>query len=206
MQPRYALEGSIFVAGAALQWCRDNLGVVLDAADAERLASSVADAAGVVFVPAFVGLGSPYWGPNARGAIYGLTGVATSAHVVRAAVDSMVFQAQDVLDVMRAETGLSMEEIRVDGGAAANERLMQLQADLSGAAVSRTRSVESTALGAAYLAGLTVGFWSDEAEIASLRQETARLQPSVRAPVARGEHERWQRAVAGLLGTDLPPL
>jgi glycerol kinase len=203
---RYALEGSIFVAGAALQWCRDNLGLVKDAADAERLASSVADAAGVVFVPAFVGLGSPYWGPDARGAIYGLTGVATSAHVVRAAVDSMVFQAQDVLDVMRAETGLQIDEIRVDGGAAANDRLMQLQADLSGAAVSRARSVESTALGAAYLAGLTVGFWRDEAEIASLRQETARLQPSARAPIARGEHERWRRAVAGLLGTDLPPL
>jgi glycerol kinase len=205
-RPRYALEGSIFVAGAALQWCRDNLGLIKDAADAERLASSVADAAGVVFVPAFVGLGSPYWGPDARGAVYGLTGVATSAHVVRAAVDSMVFQAQDVLDVMREETGLRIDEVRVDGGAAANDRLMQLQADLAGAVVSRTRSVESTALGAAYLAGLTVGFWRDEAEIASLRRERARLQPSAKASIARGEHERWRRAIAGLLGTDLPPL
>jgi glycerol kinase len=203
---RYALEGSIFVAGAALQWCRDNLGLVQDAADAERLASSVPDAAGVVFVPAFAGLGSPYWGPDARGAVYGLTGAATSAHVVRAALDSMVFQAQDVLDVMREETGLEVAEIRVDGGAAANDRLMQLQADLSGAAISRSRSVESTGLGAAYLAGLAVGFWRDEKEIASLRVEESRLQPSARAPVAGAEHARWRQAVAGLLKTDLPPL
>jgi glycerol kinase len=206
MRPRYALEGSIFVAGAALQWCRDNLRLVEGAADAERLAASVADAAGVVFVPAFVGLGSPYWGPDARGAIYGLTGVATSAHVVRAAVDSMVFQAQDVLDVMREETGLQIAEIRVDGGAAANDRLMQLQADLAGATISRTQSVESTGLGAAFLAGLAVDFWRDEAEIAALRSETARLQPSPRATIARAEHGRWRQAVAGLLQTELTPL
>jgi glycerol kinase len=206
LRPRYTLEGSIFVAGAALQWCRDNLGLVQDAADAERLASSVADAAGVVFLPAFVGLGSPYWGPDARGAIYGLTGVATSAHLVRAAVDSMVFQAQDVLGVMREETGIAISEIRVDGGAAANDRLMQLQADLSGAAISRTRSVESTGLGAAYLAGLATGFWRDEAEIASLRKEAARLQPSSRTSIARAEHGRWRQAVTGLLQTELPPL
>jgi glycerol kinase len=205
VQARYALEGSIFVAGAAVQWCRDNLGLVQDAADAERLASSVEDAAGVVFVPAFVGLGSPYWGPDARGAIYGLTGVAASAHVVRAAVDSMVFQAQDVLDVMREETGLEMAELRVDGGAAANDRLMQLQADLSGAAISRMQSVESTGLGAAYLAGLAVGFWRNEVEIAALRSESAHLQPSRRATIARAERERWRRAVGGLLHTELPP-
>jgi glycerol kinase len=202
----YALEGSIFVAGAALQWCRDNLGLVEDAADGERLAASVEDAAGVVFVPAFVGLGSPYWGPDARGVIYGLTGVATSAHVVRAAVDSMVFQAQDVLDVMREETGLAIGELRVDGGAAANNRLMQLQADLAGATISRTESVESTGLGAAYLAGLATGFWRDEAEIAALRAESARLQPSARAPIATAEQARWRQAVAGLLQTDLPPV
>jgi glycerol kinase len=206
LKPHYAVEGSIFVAGAALQWCRDNLGLVQDAADAERLASSVPDAAGVVFVPAFAGLGSPYWGPHARGAIYGLTGASTDAHVVRAALDSMVFQAQDVLDVMREETGLQVAEVRIDGGAAANDRLMQLQADLSGAAISRGNSVESTGLGAAYLAGLAVGFWRDESEIASLRVELSRLQPSTRAPTASAEHARWRRAVAGLLKTDLPPL
>ncbi len=206
MRPRYALEGSIFVAGAALQWCRDNLGLVRDAADAEGLADGVEDAAGVVFVPAFVGLGSPYWGPDARGAIYGLTGAATSAHVVRAAADSMVFQAQDVLDVMREETGLQIAEIRVDGGAARNDRLMQLQADLAGAAISRTRSVESTGLGAAYLAGLATGFWRDEAEIAALRAEVARLRPSSRTEITKAEHGRWRLAVAGLLQTELPPL
>jgi len=206
LRPRYALEGSIFVAGAALQWCSDNLGLVGGAEDGERLAASVEDAAGVVFVPAFAGLGSPYWGPDARGAIYGLSGAVTSAHVVRAAIDSMAFQAQDVLEVMREETGLQIAEIRVDGGAAANDRLMQLQADLSGAAISRAASVESTALGAAFLAGLATGFWRDEAEIAALRSEAARFGPSPRVDVARGEHSRWRQAVAGLLQTELPPL
>ena len=206
MQPRYALEGSIFVAGAALQWCRDNLGLAEGAEEGERLAASVADAGGVVFVPAFAGLGSPHWGPDARGAIYGLSGAATSAHVVRAAIDSMAFQAQDVLDVMREETRLRIAELRVDGGAAANDRLMQLQADLSGATISRAASVESTGLGAAFLAGLAVGFWRDEAEIASLRSEAARFEPSPRVSVARGEHGRWKQAVAGLLQTELPPL
>ena len=203
---RYALEGSIFVAGAAVQWCRDNLGIVDDAAEAERLASSVPDAAGVVFVPAFAGLGSPYWGPQVRGAIYGLTGVSGSAHILRAAVDSMAFQAQDVLDVMRDETGLAIPELRVDGGASTNDRLMQLQADLGGMAVSLGPSVESTGLGAAFLAGMTIGFWKDEDEVASLRRETKRIEASPRVLEAREEYGRWRQAVFGLLDTQLAPV
>jgi glycerol kinase len=204
--PRYALEGSIFVAGAAVQWCRDNLGIVGGAEDAERLAASVPDAAGVVFVPAFAGLGSPHWGPDTRGAIFGLTGASRSAHVVRAAVDCMAFQAQDVLDVMRDETGLTITELRVDGGAAANGRLMQLQADLAGASISRAESVESTAIGAAYLAGITTGFWRDQAEVAGLRREAARIEPSTRVEVSRAEYARWRLAISGLLETQLPPV
>jgi glycerol kinase len=204
--PRYALEGSIFVAGAAVQWCRDSLGLVGDAEAAEAMASAIEDASGIVFVPAFAGLGSPHWGPNVRGAVYGLSGASEASHLVRAAVDSMAFQAQDVLDVMQEETGLTMRELRVDGGASANDRLMQLQADLAGTALSRPVSVESTGMGAAFLAGLTVGFWRDEGEIASLRQESARLEPSARAPTAKAEHARWRQAIAGLLETRLPAL
>jgi glycerol kinase len=204
--PRYALEGSIFVAGAAVQWCRDNLGIVGDAGEAEVLAGSVPDAGGVVFVPAFAGLGSPHWGPDVRGAVYGLTGAARVEQVVRAAVDSMAFQAQDVLNVMREETGMAMRELRVDGGASANDRLMQLQADLTASAVSRPLSVESTGMGGAFLAGLTVGFWRDEDEIAALRREAVRIEPSQRAETSRAEYERWRTAVEGLLETQLPPV
>jgi glycerol kinase len=206
VKPRYGLEGSIFVAGAAVQWCRDNLGIVGGADEAENLAASVPDAAGVVFVPAFVGLGSPHWGPDVRGAIYGLTGASKAAHIVRAAVDCIAFQAQDVLDVMRDETGLAVGEVSVDGGASANQRLMQLQADLAAASISRATSVESTALGAAYLAGIAIGFWRDETEVATLRREAARWQPSERTEMSRAEYARWRRAVAGLLETQLTPL
>jgi len=201
----YALEGSIFVAGAAVQWCRDNMGFIADAAEAEELAASVPDSGGVVFVPAFVGLGTPHWGPNARGAIFGLTRGTTRAHIVRAAVESMAFQAQDVLDIMTREAGLRLSDVRVDGGAAANDLLMQLQADLSGAGLSRPESVESTALGAAYLAGIATGFWKDEGEVAGMRREERRFEPSPLASAALAAYERWRAAVAGLLGTDLPP-
>ncbi len=205
-QRRYVLEGSIFVAGAAVQWCRDNLGIIADAAEGEALMRSVADSGGVVFVPAFVGLGSPHWGPDVRGALYGLTGATSKAHIVRAAMDSMVYQAQDVLGVMAREAGFSIQELRVDGGAAANDALMQLQADLAGVPSSRPDSVESTAMGAAYLAGLAVGFWRDEAELASLRHESSRFVPGASTDRAREGYARWQAAVAGLLATKLPPL
>jgi glycerol kinase len=204
-RPVYALEGSIFIAGAAVQWCRDNMGFIKESADAERLAAGVPDSGGVVFVPAFVGLGTPYWGPDARGAIYGLTRGTTPAHIVRAAVESMAYQAQDVLDIMQRGSGIRTAELRVDGGAAANDFLMQLQCDLASCAISRPRSVESTALGAAYLAGIATGFWKDEAEVASLRREERRFQPSRAAEGHRIGRDRWRAAVEGLLATKLPP-
>jgi glycerol kinase len=201
----YAMEGSVFIAGAALQWCRDGLGLIRDAAEAEAVAASVPDSAGVIFVPAFVGLGAPHWGPDARGAIYGLTRGARPAHIVRAALEAMAYQAQDVLDLMRDETGLAPPELRVDGGAAANDLLMQLQADLAGVPLSRPPSVESTALGAAFLAGLATGFWRNEAELAALRSEERRFLPSEGAGEARRGLQRWRAAVQGLLSTELPP-
>ena len=202
---RYAVEGSIYIAGAALQWCRDNLGLVSSTAEAVRLAASVPDSGGVVFVPAFVGLGSPYWDSDVRGAMYGLTGATQPAHILRAALDSMAFQAQDVLSVMTQESGLGIAELRVDGGAAANDALMQLQADLAGVPVSRPASVESTALGAAFLAGLAVGFWRDEGEVQAMRREVVRMVPSGRRGIAAAEYERWRTAVSGLLETGLAP-
>jgi glycerol kinase len=205
-QRRYVLEGSIFIAGAAVQWCRDNLGIIDSAAEGEELMRSVEDSGGVVFVPAFVGLGSPHWGPDVRGSLFGLTGATSRAHVVRAAMDSMVYQAQDVLGVMAQEAGFAIQELRVDGGAAANDSLMQLQADLASVPISRPESVESTAMGAAYLAGLAVGFWQDEAELAGLRRETSRFVPGPAAGAARDAYVRWQAAIEGLLATGLPPL
>lgn len=195
----YALEGSVFIAGAAFQWCRDNLGLFATYEEGEALANSVPDSGGVVFVPAFAGLGSPHWAPDVRGAIYGLTGATTPAQIVRAALESMIYQTQDVLEVM----GGAAVELRVDGGSAGNAMLMQLQADLSGLPVSRPASVDSTALGAAFLAGLAVGFWRDESEVASLRVEERRFVPSGGASAARVGYGRWRAAVAGLLGTGL---
>ena len=201
----YALEGSIFAAGAAVQWCSENLGLALDSKGAAGLAAGVPDSNGVVFIPAFTGLGSPHWAPDARAAIFGMTRGTTAAHLTRAALESMAFQAQDVLDVMSSESGSPIPELRVDGGAAANDMLMQLQADLTGVPVSRPRSVETTALGAAFLAGLATGFWQDETEIASLRHEERRFQPSANAGAAHRNYARWQASVQGLLNTHIEP-
>jgi glycerol kinase len=198
---RYALEGSVFIAGAALQWCRDNLHLIESVSEGEELAASVPDSGGVVFVPAFVGLGSPHWGPDVRGALFGLTGATQSAHVVRAAIDAMVYQAQDVLTATIRHTGGPINALRVDGGAAANDRLMQLQADLAGIPISRPESVESTALGAAFLAGLAVGFWESEREISSLRKEGQVFHPSDRVHQSRTEYLRWMKAIDALLST-----
>ena len=204
-RPVYALEGSIFIAGAAIQWCRENLGLIDDFANAESMAMQVSDSGGVVFVPAFVGLGTPYWGPDARGAIYGLTRGTRRAHIVRAALESMAYQAQDVLDIMTRDSGIVVPELRVDGGAAANDFLMQLQCDLAGTPLSRPQSVESTALGAAYLAGIATGFWKDEGEVAALRREERRFEPSSQAEARRKQRGRWTAAIHGLLATALPP-
>jgi glycerol kinase len=200
-QRRYAIEGSIFIAGAALQWCRDNLGIIASAAEGELLARSVPDSGGVVFVPAFAGLGSPHWGPDVRGAIFGLSGATTKPQIVRAAIESIAFQAQDVLDAMAGSAPL--RELRVDGGAAANDLLMQMQADLSDRPVVRPATVESTGLGAAYLAGLATGFWRDEAELAMLPRQETIFRPGAGAIAAHAAYERWTAVVQGLLGTRL---
>jgi len=155
----YALEGAVFVAGAAVQWLRDGLKAIQASADVETLMGEVRDTDGVYLVPAFVGLGAPYWDPRARGVIVGLTRNSTIAHVARAAVDAMAYQTRDVLEVMQEEAGLSLTTLKVDGGAAANATLLQFQADMLGVPVRRPVVRETTALGAAYLAGLAVGYW-----------------------------------------------
>src|SRR5262249_47394339 len=166
-QVTYALEGSVFVAGAAVQWLRDGLGIIRHSEEIEALAASVPDTGGVYVVPAFVGLGAPYWDAQARGAILGLTRGSTAAHIARATVAGMAYQTRDVMEAMVADAGVSLQSLRVDGGAAVNEQLMQFQADLLGVPVQRPRVRETTALGAAYLAGLAVGFWRDQSELAA---------------------------------------
>jgi len=173
---QYALEGSVFIAGAAIQWLRDSLGIILKARDIEALAASVPDSNGVVFVPAFTGLGAPHWNPNVRGALFGLTRGTTAAHIARAALEAIALQTADVLDAMHADSGIEIKELRVDGGASANNLLMQIQADVAGIRIVRPRITETTALGAAYLAGLK-GEWrvdrvfDPRADCSSLREQ-----------------------------------
>jgi glycerol kinase len=175
----YALEGSVFVGGAVVQWLRDGLGMIRSSAEVEPLAASVPDSDGVYFVPAFTGLGSPHWDSYARGTLIGLTRGTTRAHVARAALDGIAYQVADVLTAMQADAGMPVTELRVDGGAAANDLLMQFQADLLGVPVVRPRQLESTAQGAAYLAGLAIGYWRDEAEIRSLWKVDRVFEPSM---------------------------
>jgi glycerol kinase len=189
---QFAMEGSVFVAGAVVQWLRDVLGIIRSAADVEALASSVPDSGGVVFVPAFTGLGAPHWDPYARGAILGLTRGTTAAHIARAALESIALQTADVLEAMRADSGLALRELRVDGAASTNDLLMQMQADAAGVRVVRSNVSETTALGAAYFAGLALGFWKSEATLDSLWNATRIFEPrSDAAPL----HERWHRAI-----------
>ena len=192
----YALEGSIFVAGAVVQWLRDELGLIADAAESEKLALEVDDTGGVYFVPAFVGLGAPHWDMYARGTIVGLTRGTRKSHLVRAALESMAYQVCDVVKAMAADSGLRPAEIRVDGGAAANNFLAQFMADMLGVRVSRPRSVETTALGAASLAGLAVGFWSDRGEIASIWEEERSFIPAGDRKRRRALYSGWRRAVS----------
>ena len=190
-RPAYALEGSVFVAGAAVQWLRDGLGLISDAKESEALARSVADTSGVVFVPAFVGLGAPYWESGARGAIFGLTRGTTKAHLVRAALEAMAYSTREVLEAMSGDAGLTLAGLKVDGGAAANDWLMQFQADVLGLSVTRPDVVESTAMGAAGLAGLATGVWKTAEEFASARHVSV-FEPG--GPATKGWDE-WKRAV-----------
>ncbi|HXG03216.1 MAG TPA: glycerol kinase GlpK [Candidatus Binatia bacterium] len=194
-RPTYALEGSVFVAGAALQWLRDGLGLLRTAAESEALARSVSDTGGVYFVPAFVGLGAPYWDMYARGTIVGLTRGTTTAHLVRAALEAIAYQSRDVLEAMTADAGLAVPALRVDGGAAANDFLCQFQADILGLPVVRPAVIETTALGAAHLAGLGAGLWPS---LDGLRRGAAAertFEPTMDGTARSGHYDGWRRAV-----------
>jgi glycerol kinase len=191
----YCLEGAIFVAGAAIQWLRDGLGAIRSAAESEALAAGVPDTAGVYFVPAFVGLGAPYWNSDARGTILGITRGTTRAHLARAVLESMAFQTRDVLEAMQQDAGIRLATLKVDGGASANNLLMQMQADVLGAPVERPQVQETTALGAAYLAGLAVGFWKDAADVSHHWALDRRFTPATDRRNADQRYSQWKRAV-----------
>jgi glycerol kinase len=192
----YALEGSVFVGGAVVQWLRDGLGLIRSSADIEPLARSVADNGGVYFVPAFVGLGAPHWDSYARGSIFGLTRGSTAGHLARAAVESIAYQVADLLDAMQRDTGNSVEELRVDGGAVANDGLMQFQADILGVPVVRPAVTETTALGAAYLAGIGAGLWQACPDDEAVRARERRFEPRMPRSQAASLRHRWSEAVA----------
>jgi len=194
-QIEYAFEGSIFIGGAVVQWLRDSLGVIKTSADVEQLAMQVEDTGGVYFVPAFAGLGAPYWDPDARGTIVGITRGTTAGHIARAAIEAIAYQTVDVLKAMEADCGLPIKELRVDGGATANNLLMQFQADVLGCKVIRPHVVETTALGAAYLAGLAVGYWNSVEEIQQQWQSEREFVPGDDAATEQAM-AGWKRAVA----------
>ena len=195
-QVSYALEGSVFTAGAAIQWLRDELGLLARAADSEAMARSVPDANGCYVVPAFTGLGAPYWDQYARGAVLGLTRGVNRNHVVRATLESLAYQTADVLEAMKKDAGIALNALRVDGGASANDFLMQFQSDVIGVPVERPECVETTALGAAYLAGLAVGFWSGPAELKANAGGLRRFTPSIDDAARDAALAGWHAAVA----------
>ena len=192
---RYALEGSVAVTGSAIQWLRDQLGVISHASETENLASSVADTAGVYFVPAFSGLFAPYWRGDARGAIVGLTRAATKAHLARAALEAICYQTRDVMDAMVADSGVPMGEMRVDGGITANSLCMQMQADIMGVEISKPLIAETTALGAAYAAGLAIGFWSSQDEVRRQWRQSRRWSPHSSLEQRESGYRQWKKAV-----------
>lgn len=192
---QYALEGSIFIGGAVVQWLRDGLGIVTSSGDIEALAASVADSDGVYLVPAFSGLGAPHWNPRARGSLFGVTRGTTSAHLARAALDSIAYQTMDVLNAMQEDAGLHIAQLRVDGGATSNNLLMQFQADILGVEVVRPQIMEITALGAAYLAGLAVGYWPDQATLQRQWRQEISFTPGQDAGRVAGLVHGWHRAV-----------
>jgi len=191
----YALEGSIFIAGAVVQWLRDGLGIIKHSADVEKLAASVPDNGGVYLVPAFAGLGAPHWDQYARGSISGLTRGSTAAHIARAALEGIAFQVADVLLAMEADSNIKLKELRVDGGASANNVLMQFQADLLDVPVVRPAIQETTALGAAYLAGLAVGFWRNEAEISKQWKVDRIFEPAMKPDKRAALRAHWNKAL-----------
>jgi glycerol kinase len=192
---RYALEGSVAVTGSAIQWLRDQLGIITNAAETEVLASSVTDTAGVYFVPAFSGLFAPYWRTDARGVIVGLTRAATKAHLARAALEAICYQTRDVMDAMVADSGVPMTEMRVDGGITANSLCMQMQADIMGIDITRPLITETTALGAAYAAGLAVGVWKNTGDLKKQWQQSRRWNPTSTAEIREKGYAEWKKAI-----------
>jgi glycerol kinase len=195
-QTEYALEGSVFTGGAVVQWLRDGLGIIKRASDIEALATSVPDNGGVYMVPAFNGLGAPHWDQYARGTMAGLTRGSTRAHIARAALEGIAYQVNDVLQAMHADAGIRLKELRVDGGACANNFLMQFQSDLLGVPVVRPKVQETTALGAAYLAGLAVGYWKDQATIARQWQQDRKFKPAMKPAARRDLLAGWNKALS----------
>ncbi len=191
----YALEGSVFIAGAAVQWLRDGIKIISTSKEVEELAAKVKDSEGVYFVPAFAGLGAPYWNQHARGSIFGITRGSSDAHIARASLDSIAYQTHDVLKSMEADTGISIAELRVDGGATINDQLMQFQSDVLNTKVIRPKITETTALGAAYLAGLAVGFWKNIDEIQQQWQQEKLFSPSLNQEEKEHLIKGWKRAV-----------
>jgi len=199
---QYAFEGSIFIAGAVVQWLRDSLGIIRKSADVEKLADSVEDTGGVYFVPAFAGLGAPYWNPNVRGTMIGLSRGTTDAHIARASLEAIGYQTMDVLRAMEADSGMKIKELRVDGGATANDLLMQFQSDLLNCKVIRPEVVETTALGAAYLAGLAVGYWKDIAEIQQLWKVEKEFVPDFDESKINEGIKGWKKAIHAALAAE----
>jgi glycerol kinase len=192
----FALEGSVFVGGAVVQWLRDGLGIIRRSSEVEALANSVPDNGGVYFVPAFVGLGAPHWDSYARGAIFGLSRGSTAGHIARAAVESIAYQVADLMDAVQIDTGIPLKELRVDGGASANDSLMQFQADILGVPVVRPSMTETTALGAAFLAGLGTGFWKEAHSISELPREERRFEPRLPHSQVDAMRQRWNEAIS----------
>jgi glycerol kinase len=194
-KPHYALEGSIAVTGSLVQWLRDNLGIINSAPEIETLAATVEDNGGAYFVPAFSGLFAPYWRSDARGALVGLTRYVNKGHIARAALEATAFQTREVLDAVNADAGVDLEELKVDGGMVANDKLMQFQADILGVPVVRPVVAETTALGAAYAAGLAVGFWKDLADVGQNWQEDKRWTPAMEPAERERQLRNWKKAV-----------
>ncbi|MEN8155325.1 MAG: glycerol kinase GlpK [Bacteroidota bacterium] len=201
----YALEGSIFIGGAVVQWLRDGLELIKSSSEVEELAATVEDNGGVYFVPAFTGLGAPYWDPYATGMIAGLTRGVTSGHIARAALESIAYQVQDVMGAMEVDAGIKISELKVDGGAVVNDLLMQFQADLIGIPVIRPETIETTALGAAYLAGLSVGYWTDIDEIREQWAVQKRFKPTTGEPEREEMVKGWKKAVSRSQSWNTPP-
>ena len=191
----YALEGSVFIAGAAIQWLRDELRIIDSAAESEKLAREVEDTAGCYIVPSFTGLGAPYWDPYARGVIVGLTRGVNRNHIVRATLESLTYQVNDLLTVMQADSGIKLESLNVDGGATANNLLLQMQADISNAPVQRPSCIETTAMGAAYLAGLAVGYWKSKEDVINNRSIDRVFTPEITEELRSEKLLNWKKAV-----------